>query len=68
MAKNSLSIADRDRFLAYLEREANACEVAAAKLQAKTDRHDHKLACLRGDAAAFRRVAGLLQEAEVFEG
>ena len=65
----SLSVADRERFIAYLERGATACDVAVKNFQAD-NKHDHWEAVtrLRNDAAAFRRVAEILRETEAFEG
>jgi hypothetical protein len=61
-----LSIADRDRFVAYLEQEANDCDAAVERLQADKRDHGGLLRRLRGDAAALRWVAGLLLESENF--
>ena len=65
----SLSVADRERFIAYLERGATACDVAVKNFQAD-DKHDHWEAVtrLKNDAAAFRRVAEILRETEAFQG
>jgi len=69
MAESSLSVTDRERFVAYLERGATACDAAAKNLQAD-NKHDHweAMTRLRNDAAAFRRVAEILRETEAFEG
>ncbi len=60
-----LSIADRDRFVAYLEQEAKDCDAAVERLQADKRDHGGLLRRLRGDAAALL-VAGLLLESENF--
>ena len=64
---HTLTASDRDRFVAYLVRQAEACDAAATNLGSD----DHNRAAverLRGDAAALRRAADILREDAQFDG